>query len=88
MSHRTGVFSILTGGRTSYRGHKMPNSVMSEMMKSFNGDGDVSNWLKKTKLVATLKANDLVSFLSLFLEGAAFKVFNQMPEGEKGCTKD
>ena len=54
------------------------------MVKTFNGDGDVTNWLKKAKLVARLKKIvDLATFLPLYLEGPAFEVFDQKIEVDK-----
>ena len=68
---------------TSYRGSM---TEMREVMKAFSGEGDsdVSTWLKKVKLVAKIKkVNDLENFIPLYLEGAAFAVYDQMSDGEK-----
>ncbi len=57
---------------------------MKYMIKEFNGQGDVSTWIKKVKLVATTKKiTDLASVLPLYLDGPAFAVFDQMKEEKK-----
>ena len=54
------------------------------MVKVFDGFGDVATWLKKVKLVAKLRKIDALSaFIPLYLEGSAFKVFDQMAEADK-----
>ena len=55
-----------------------------EFIKSFDGSGDVATWLKKLKLVALLKkVEDVASLIPLYLDGAAFAVYDQMEEGKK-----
>lgn len=52
-----------------------------EMMKSFNGQGDVVAWLKKAELVAKLmEIKDLASFIPLYLEGDALALYLEMKE--------
>lgn len=46
--------------------------------------GDFSDWIEKLELVANLqKIEDLISFLPLFLTGAAFAVYKQLSEEDK-----
>ena len=59
---------------------------LQDMIKSFPGDGsqDVSNWIKKVQLVARLKnIDDVASLIPLYLEGAAFAVYDQLPDDRK-----
>ena len=62
---------------------------VTDMVKVFDGtNGDVSNWIKKVKLVAKLKkVTELASFLPLYLDGDAFEVFDQMNEEDKADAK-
>ena len=58
---------------------------LRDMITSFNGDGDVSSWLKKVKLVARLRSiDDLATVIPLFLEGPAFALFDQIAEKDQG----
>ena len=57
---------------------------LSEVMKPFNGEGDVISWIKKAKLVAKLKnIDDLASFLPLYLEGDALLLYLEMSEADQ-----
>ena len=57
---------------------------LKDMIKSFDGSGDVTVWLKKIKLVAKMqKIEDLASLIPLYLDGPAFAIFEQMEEGDK-----
>ena len=45
---------------------------IQDVTRSFDGGGNVENWIKKIRLVAKLKeVKKLESFLPLFLEGGA-----------------
>lgn len=71
---------------TSYFGDSstMAGKVTTDMMKSFNGTGDVVSWLKKAKLVAKLQGvKDLATFVPLFLEGDALALYLQLSEEEQ-----
>lgn len=62
----------------------MAEKITTEMMKSFNGDGDVVAWLKKAKLVAKLKKiEDRASFLPLYLEGDALALYLEMSDADQ-----
>ena len=63
--------------------------ITNEMMKSFNGDGDLVAWIAKAKLVAKLaKITDLASFLPLYLEGDALAVYLEMSDADQSdCQK-
>lgn len=53
------------------------------MLKPFSGGGDES-WLKKVKLVTTLKGvKDVESFLPLVLEGDALVLYLQLSKEEQ-----
>lgn len=61
-------------------------SVSQEMMKSFDGSSgvEVETWLRKIKLVARLKKiTALHEFLPLYLEGAAFAIYDQLSDKDK-----
>ena len=62
----------------------MAAKITSEMIKPFNGEGNVVAWIQKVKLVAKLqKIKDLASFLPLFLEGAALALYLEMNPSEQ-----
>lgn len=64
----------------------MANSlrITSDMIKAFDGEGDVVAWLQKVKLVAKLgKVKELASFMPLYLEGSALAVYLEMTEQEQ-----
>jgi hypothetical protein len=57
---------------------------VTDVVRPFDGSGDVEHWLQKAKLVAKLKKiNELHEFLPLYLEGPAFSVYDQMPDDDK-----
>ena len=58
---------------------------IQDVTRSFDGSGNVENWIKKIRLVAKLKeVKKLESFLPLFLEGHAFAVYDELSEESKG----
>lgn len=58
--------------------------LSSDVMKSFNGEGDVVAWLKKVKLVAKLrKIDDEASFIPLYLEGDALALYLEMSDADQ-----
>ena len=53
--------------------------LAKEMIRPFNGKGDLGAWMKKLKLVAKLqKISDLASFIPLFLEDDALVLYLEM----------
>ena len=49
---------------------KMVPTIRPDMIKSFNGEGDVQAWISKAELVAKLtRIEDVASFIPLYLEG-------------------
>ena len=55
-----------------------------EILKAFDGNGDVTVWLQKLKLVAELKnLGTLAALIPLYLEGAAFSVYNELNDEDK-----
>ena len=59
--------------------------ITPDMIKCFNGEGDLVAWLAKAKLVARLaKITDLANFLPLYLEGDALALYLEMGEMEQG----
>ena len=63
--------------------------ITSDMVKPFNGEGDVVVWLKKVELVAKLtKVTDEACFIPLYLEGGALSVYMEMSdEDQKDASK-
>jgi hypothetical protein len=60
------------------------SKVTKSMVKSTDGSDDIVMWLKKVKLVAKLqKIDDLSIFIPLYLEGAAFNVFDQLSDEQQ-----
>jgi len=61
--------------------------ITREMIKSFDGEGDLVSWLAKAKLVAKLaKITDLASFLPLYLEGDALAVYLEMSDADQASS--
>ena len=61
-----------------------------EMLRCFDGSGsvEVSTWIKKVELVARLKkVGKLEDFLPLYLEGAAFAIYDQLSEEDKASAE-
>ena len=57
---------------------------VTDVLNRFNGDGNVSVWLKQAHLAKSLlKLNDLAVVIPLFLDGPAFAVYDQLKEEEK-----
>ena len=62
----------------------MASIRISDVVKPFSGEGDVTVWLKKLKMVAkSRKVEELATLIPLFLEGPAYTVFDQMEETDK-----
>jgi hypothetical protein len=60
------------------------NLKISDVMRPYDGQGDIIQWLTKVELVAKLRGfTDLAAVIPLFLEGAAFSVYNELGEEEK-----
>lgn len=58
--------------------------VSSDMMRCYDGTGDVVAWLKKAKLVAKLmEIKDVASFVPLYLEGDAMALYLEMSEEDQ-----
>ena len=59
--------------------------ISSDMIRPFNGEGDIVGWVEKVKLVAALTGvTDVAKLLPLYLEGPALSVYLEMAAGEKG----
>ena len=59
--------------------------ITSDMIRAYNGEGDLVAWLKKVRLVAKLaKVDALANFLPLYLEGDALAVYLEMSEVDQG----
>lgn len=58
--------------------------VSSDMMRCYNGTGDVVACLKKEKLVVKLmEIKDVTSFIPLYLEGHAMTLYMEMSEEDQ-----
>jgi len=57
---------------------------VTDVLNRFNGNGDVSVWLKQAHLAKSLlKLKDLAVVIPLFLDGPAFAVYDQLSIDEK-----
>ena len=57
---------------------------VTDVLNRFNGNGDVSVWLKQAHLAKSpLKLKDLAVVIPLFLDGHAFAVYDRLKEEEK-----
>lgn len=57
---------------------------LSDVVKPFNGEGDICAWLQKVELVAKLtKVSDLATFIPLYLEGSALSVYLELSDADK-----
>jgi hypothetical protein len=56
----------------------------SDLISTYDGHGDFSQWIEKLEFVAKLqKIEDLASFMPLFLEKGAFAVYQSLTDVEK-----
>ena len=61
----------------------MEVKLSKDMIKPFNGEGNLVAWLSKVKLVAKLqKISDLSVFMPLFLEGDALAIYLELSPSE------
>lgn len=59
-------------------------SINTDMIRPFDGTGDIVAWIKKVKLVAKLKGvEDVASLLPLYLEGDALALYLELGETEQ-----
>lgn len=59
----------------------------TDLIKSYDGSGDVVQWIEKVELVAKLqKIGNVSEFLPLFLTGPALAVYQQLDDSEKAST--
>ena len=57
----------------------------SRVTRPFNGEGDVSAWLAKVELVASLtEVKDVAKFVPLYLEGGALSLYLELDDSKKG----
>ena len=62
----------------------MAGLQIKDFLQPFDGFGDVVQWLTKVDVVAKLrKIKNVAEDIPLFLEGAAFAVYNEIAEEEK-----
>ena len=60
------------------------DKLAKEIIRPFNGEGDMVAWMKKLKLVTKLqKITDLVSFIPFFLEGDTLALYLEMSEEDQ-----
>ena len=67
----------------------MSSLRITDVVTRYNGDGDVVAWLDRLEVVVRLKKEsaDLVNIIPMFMEGAAYDVFAQMPAAEQSDTE-
>ena len=58
---------------------------LTDVIKRFNGEGDVSAWIERFEMVWRLQGSedDPATILPLFLEGVAYEVYAQMAADDK-----
>jgi hypothetical protein len=62
----------------------MANTKIFKFVQPFSGEGDVVQWLDKLILVCNRLEEDQAKVFPLLLEGAAFAVFSEMSDSQKG----
>ena len=56
----------------------------NDLIRCFDGSGDIATWLRKVELVARIKEiNDVSTLIPLYLEGPAFSVYDQLDDAKK-----
>ena len=61
-----------------------PNVRLTDLVRMFDGRGDILEWLNKLELVAKLKnIGALESVIPLFLEGSAYAMYIELPDEDK-----
>ena len=67
----------------------MAAKITTDMIRPFDGEGDVVSWIQKVKLVARLsKVTELHNFIPLYLEGNALAVYMEMSEKSQEDAKE
>ena len=62
--------------------------ISNDMMRCFDGSGDIVAWLKKAQLVAKLlEIKDLARFILLYLERDALALYLEMREEDQTDVK-
>ena len=63
----------------------MATGKLQDVIRCYNGDGDVIEWLKKVDLVCQLQGIETTKagVIPLFLQGPAFAVYEQMGKEAK-----
>lgn len=63
----------------------MASSVkVTDLVRMYNGDGNVVEWLNKFELVVTLRdIKEPATVVSLFLESSAFSIYNELSDSHK-----
>ena len=80
LTHKTGGFPCVL----SEQAITAMNDYDMKLVPSFDGTGDIVMWMKKIKLVATLKGNkDLATVIPLHLDGEAFCIYEEMSDADK-----
>ena len=61
-----------------------PNLRLTDLLRPFDGRGDVLEWLNKLELVASLRGLDkLENVIPLFLEGSAYSLYVELSKTDK-----
>ena len=66
------------------------NVRISDLVRPFDGEGDIVKWLDKLKLVAELKGiaeGGLAKTIPLFLEGSAYDMYTELSATEKASEE-
>ena len=61
-----------------------PNLRLTDLLRPFNGQGDVLEWFNKLELIARIKGlTNLENVIPLFLEGSAYSLYVELSEVDK-----
>ena len=61
-----------------------PNLRLTDLLRPFNGQGDVLEWFNKLELIARIKGlTNLENVIPLFLEGSAYSLYAELSEADK-----
>ena len=61
-----------------------PNLRLTDLVRPFNGQGDVLEWFHKLDLIAKLKGlSALENVIPLFLEGSAYSLYTELSDSDK-----
>ena len=71
-------------GEQTVSGSSGPSLRLTDLVRMFDGRGDILEWLNKLELVAKLRGLDkLENVIPLFFEGLAYSLYTELSEEDK-----